>query len=147
MQPDKENQMAQDDDLRLKIQALADNELHPDEIPEVLSRIQGNYELRSEYAQLLRLNARIHQAREPRTGEPAPSRRFGLASGLGLAVFGSSYAVLLGYAVYSVFRRGTPLAIIASGTGLLGGILLLLAGAIRERRQERKTDRYDEVVR
>ena len=135
------------DDLRLKIQALADNELPPGEIPAVLSQIQGSYELRTEYAELLRLNARIHQAREPRRPEPPPPRRFGFVSGIGLAVFAGSYAVLLGYALYSLLRRGTPLAIIASVSGLVGGILLLLAGAIRDRKNERATDRYDEVIR
>jgi membrane associated rhomboid family serine protease len=55
--------------------------------------------------------------------------------------------VLLGYALYSLVVRGTPLAIIASVSGIIGGILLLLAGAIRDRRRERQTDRYDEVIR
>lgn len=141
-----EDQLDQDD-LRLKIQALADSELPPQEIHAILTVIQGNYELRTEYAELLRLNARIHQAREPGSPEPSPPRRYGLAFGAGLAVFGGSYAVLLGYALYSLIVRGTPLAIIASVSGIIGGILLLLAGAIRDRRRERKTDRYDEVIR
>lgn len=45
--------------IHLAIQALADNELSPDKIPELLDILHARYELREEYSQLLRLRASL----------------------------------------------------------------------------------------
>lgn len=53
------------EELLFQIQALADNELPEEQIPEVLKQIEGNYELREEYAQLLQLNHRLSEVPFP----------------------------------------------------------------------------------
>ena len=140
-------------EIRIKLQALVDNELPASEIDEVLEEIQGSYEYRAEYAQLLKLR------RELRAGIAEPTSQEWLARaerrimrrvsrGVGTALLLGSYAILFGYALFTLF--GDPevpvivSVLVAAGTL---GFTVLLVNAIGDRVRERKTDRYRGIIR
>jgi hypothetical protein len=141
------------DDIRLKIQALADNELPESEIGPVLERIQGSYEYREEYAQLLRLRKRLAGVvvPEPRGDwvvevEKKTTRK--LTRGLGSILFIASYVALLGVGIVSVVRESEVPVYVAVlvGVGALGFVTLLI-NAIADRVRESRTDKYKGVMR
>ena len=138
------------DDITLKIQALADNELPEEEIQTVMTAIQGSHEYRAEYVEMLRLKKRLAGEAVPELTEEwvdklerRITRRAGRFSGN--LLFIGSYVVLLGYSVYSLFRDSdVPLLVsILVGAGIVG-FLLLLGGAIVDRIRESRTDRRPE---
>lgn len=141
------------DEIRLKVQALADNELPEQEIGPVLEMIQGSYEYRAEYADLLRLKKRLAGCVVPEPGqdwvahaERSVMRK--LFRGAGTVFFVGSYLGLLAFGLASLFRDpGVPLfASLLVGAGILG-LLVLLGSAIADRVRENKTDKYRGVMR
>lgn len=141
------------EEVRLKVQALVDNELPEDEIPVVLAEIEASYELRTEYVALLRLRKRLGGAVVP---EPSPewfekvSRRRGRTalSMTGMIFFAASYLLLIVYAVASLFRSaGTAIWVKVGVIGLIAGFGIYLAMTVMDRIRESKTDKYKGVMR
>ncbi len=139
-------------DILIRVQALVDNELPAEHIDEVLARIASDRALSAEYAAQLKLKQKLRSgmSRVPdewlRNAERRVSRRITRGSGLALLI--GSYALLLGYAIYSLFTDpGVPLIVaVLSGTLVLG-VAFLLINAIADRVRESRTDRYKEIVR
>jgi hypothetical protein len=137
----------------MKIQALVDNELPESEIEPTIEAIQGSYEYRAEYAELLKLRKKLSSGAVPppsqdwlREAEKKVSRRIG--RGLGTVLFLGSYVILLGYAVFTMFRDPS-VPIIVSVLILSGivGFVVLLGNAIADRVRESKTDKYRGIIR
>lgn len=149
---DRDEHLPQDD-IRIRIQALVDNELPESEIESVLEAIEGSYEYRSEYAQLLKLRRKLgsgpaqHVSEEwVERAERRVTRR--VSRGVGVALFLGSYLVLLGYAIYTMFREpDVPLIVSVLTLGIVAGFVVLLANAIADRVRERRTDKYRGVIR
>ena len=141
------------EEIQLKIQALADNELPEGEIGSVLDAVQGSYEYREEYAELLRLKKRLSGvvAKDPGVdwvlaAERSISRK--LFRGIGTVFFIGSYLALLGVAVVTLFQdSAVPIIVsILVGVGILG-LIVLLGTAIVDRVRESRTDKYRGVIR
>lgn len=141
------------EEIQLKIQALADNELPEGEIGLVLDAVQGSYEYREEYAELLRLKKRLSGvvAKDPGidwvlAAERSISRK--LFRGIGTVFFIGSYLALLGVAVVTLFQDSeVPIIVsILVGVGILG-LIVLLGTAIVDRVRESRTDKYRGVIR
>jgi len=141
------------EEIQLKIQALADNELPEGEIGSVLEAVQGSYEYREEYAELLRLKKRLSGvvAKDPGVdwvlaAERSISRK--LVRGIGTVFFIGSYLALLGVAVVTLFQDSeVPIIVsILVGVGILG-LIVLLGTAIVDRVRESRTDKYRGVIR
>ena len=141
------------DEIRFKIQALADNELPEEEIEPTLDLIQGSYEYRREYAELLRLKRHLNAQPIPpvteewiERAERRISRR--ISRGTGTVLFVGSYLVLLGYAIFTMFRDPeVPLIVAVLVSAVVLGAGVLLGSAIADRVRERKTDKYREIIR
>ncbi|MFP4113108.1 MAG: hypothetical protein ACOC2Y_04700 [Spirochaetota bacterium] len=141
------------DEIRMKIQALVDNELPESEIEPTIEAIQGSYEYRTEYAELLRLKKRLGSGPAPRPSEDwleKAERRISrrVSSGLGTLLFIGSYVVLLAYAIYTLFRDPeVPLIVsVLTVTGVVG-FVVLLGNAIADRVRESRTDKYRGIIR
>lgn len=138
-------------EMKLRIQALADNELPENEIAGVLDSIQGSYEYRHEYAELLRLKRKLGGlvVEEPKQEwfEQVNKRvRRRALSALGTVAFVGSYAGLAFYAVVTVIRRSSfPALVIAALAVGAGGLLALLAMTISDRIRESRSDKYRSV--
>ncbi|HUX21768.1 MAG TPA: hypothetical protein VMW69_11060 [Spirochaetia bacterium] len=141
------------EELTLKMQALVDNELAVEEIPRILSEIEGSYEMRDEYVTLLQLKKQLDGARlkepDPEWFEVAArkaSRRAFFWTGN--LLFLGSYALLIGYALLSIFRAaetGTWVKICVAGVAL--GFIVLLFRAIADRIRESRNDKYKGVMK
>jgi len=141
------------DRIELKIQALADNELPESEIPEVLAEIQGSYEYRQQYAEMLSLKRRLAglAIRPPGPDWVAAAEKRVLRKlfrGTGTTLFVASYLALLGVGFVYLFRDpDVPIFIsVLVAVGALG-LFVLLGNAIADRVRERKTDKYRGVLR
>lgn len=141
------------EEIQLKIQALADNELPEEKIGPVLDAVQGSYEYREEYAELLRLKKRLSGVVGKGPGsdwvlaaERSITRK--LFRGIGTVFFIGSYLALLGVAVITLFQDSdVPIYVsILVGVGILG-LVVLLGNAIADRARESRTDRYRGVIR
>ena len=147
------NEHIPEDDIRIRIQALVDNELPEGEIEAVLAEIEGSYDYRTEYAELLKLRRKLGPGPAQRVSdewveraEARVTRRIG--RGLGMVLFLGSYLVLLGYAIYTMLREpDVPLIVAVLILGVVAGFVVLLATAIADRVRERKTDRYRGIIR
>lgn len=141
------------EEIQLRIQALADNELPEEEIAPVLEAIQGSYEYREQYAELLKLKRKLAGVAVSDPGSDwvaRAERRIGrrLFRGTGTLLFVISYLALLGVGVVALFREAEIPLYVAILVGIgLAGLLSLLAGAIADRVRERKTDKYRGVLR
>lgn len=153
MSPHDQGNNVPADEIRMKIQALVDNELPESEIEPTIEAIQGSYEYRAEYAELLKLRKKLSSGAVPppsqdwlREAEKKVSRRIG--RGLGTVLFLGSYVILLGYAVFTMFRDPS-VPIIVSVLILSGivGFVVLLGNAIADRVRESKTDKYRGIIR
>jgi hypothetical protein len=141
------------DEIQLKIQALADNELPEEEIGQVLAAVQGSYEYREEYAELLRLKKRLSGVLSKGPGsdwvlaaERSITRK--LFRGVGTVFFIGSYLALLGVAVATLFRDSDVPVYVSVLVGVgIAGLLVLLGTAIADRVRESKTDKYRGVIR
>lgn len=143
------------EDAKLKVQALADNELPEEEIGPVINHIESCYTCRDEYISLLKLKKRLNALHmdipEPEKTwfeklQKKPFHRF--SSGFGMVLFLGSYLVLIGYALYDFFTTGGegPIVKIITAVILLS-VFLLLGNAIYDRIQESKTDKYKGVIK
>ena len=141
------------DEILVKIQALADNELPESEIDSVLEAIQGSYEYRDEYAALLKLRRSLGAGPAGRPSEDwlakterKISRR--LSRGIGTLLFIGSAVALLAYATVSMFRDpDVPRFVSILAAGGAAGAAILLVSAIADRVRERKTDKYRGIIR
>jgi uncharacterized membrane-anchored protein len=141
------------EELTLKMQALVDNELAVEEIPRVLNEIEGSYEMRNEYVTLLQLKKQLEGAKqkEPSTewfeeaAHKASRRAF---SWTGNLLFLGSYALLVAYAFFSIFRAADVEAWVKiCVVGVALGFLVLLFRAIADRMRESRSDRYKGVMK
>jgi len=141
------------EDIRLKIQALVDNELEETEIAEVLSLVESNYDLRDEYIRLLKLQRKMKGISVPEPPEEwfaDMQKRKGRKAfaGIGQIFFFGSYLLLLGYALYSLFTdssEGLFIKLVVGGVFL--GLVSLLGVAIADRVKESETDKYKGVMK
>jgi hypothetical protein len=141
------------EEIQLKLQALADNELAEDEIGPVLTAVQGSYEYREEYAELLRLKKRLSGVvgRGPGNdwvlaAERSITRK--LFRGLGTVFFIGTYLALLGVAALTFFRDSDVPTYVSVLVGVgIAGLVVLLGTAIADRVRESRTDKYRGVIR
>jgi hypothetical protein len=144
----------EEEELVFKVQALTDNELPEEEIPSIMSSIEGNYRLRDEYVRLLQLKRQLSGM--PKLAlrkewyeefEKRRSRRTPM-------YIGSLFAVL--YAVWSlIFFGGEILDVtlprwlhIAGLFSLTASILSFLVNALWQRGSENRNDRsYKDVMK
>ena len=139
--------------MRLKIQALVDNELPEDQIDDVLRAIRMSDEYTAEYADLLRLKQTVAEdairALPEEWLEKAEKkilRRIG--RGFGQILFIGSYVALLGYSVFTMFRQpAIPVTVTILVSALLAGVVFLLGNAIADRVREGKDDKYRGIIR
>jgi hypothetical protein len=141
------------EEAKLKAQALIDNEIDEREVPSLISHLESCYVCRDEYIALLGLQKRFQNhgipAPPPEWFESLPkkiARRTG--SLVGKIFFYSSYALLLGYALYSLLsskETGIPVKIALAGIVL--GFVVLLGITIVDRITESKNDRYKGVIK
>jgi hypothetical protein len=141
------------EEIRLKIQALVDHELEVEEISEVLSLVESNYQLRDEYIRLLKLQKKLKGLSVPEPPEEwfqDMRKRVGRRAfaGLGQVFFFGSYLLLLGYVLYALFSDSSEgLFIKLVVGGVFVGLLSLLGVAVADRVKESKTDRYKGVMK
>ncbi|TVR63069.1 MAG: hypothetical protein EA426_01255 [Spirochaetaceae bacterium] len=141
------------EEIRLRIQALVDNELPSEDIPAVLEQIENSYEFRQEYKELLVLKKRL-------SGEPIPeppdawfdrmTRSVARKTGSFVAriVFLGSYVLLIAYAIVSLLRdSATPGLVRLAVAGIVVGIIALFVVALSDRMKESKHDKYKGVIR
>lgn len=144
--------MINNDDLILKIQALADNELSEEEIPEVLKQIEGSYEHRDFYINLLQLKHKTtpHLPQPPETVyRNIRNRTTRSASNiLGITLFLGSYLLLFAYFLFSVIVHPEIVLLvrIVVGIGAFGGFILLIISLI-DRMKEKRNDKYKDIIR
>lgn len=141
------------EELKLKIQALVDNELSEEEIPDILRKIEGSYEMREDYITLLKLKKRLSGSHGPEPNrewfEQAAYRAGRRAvSWTGNLLFLGSYLALLGYALFSLLRMAeVALWEKISLAGIALGFIVLLSRAIADRIEESRTDKYKGVMK
>ena len=124
--------MSECDEIKLKVQALADNELDEGQIPEVVHHIE--------------------------IGVPEPSREWfeeldkkkfrKFSSVLGKILFFGSYLLLIVYALYTFFidQEGEMVLKVLVGA-VCAGVAVLLGVTIADRVKENKTDKYKGVMK
>lgn len=141
------------EELKLKIQALVDNELAESEIPRVIGEIEGSYEMRDEYVSLLQLKRRLEGARQegpnPEWFE-AVARKAGRRAGFwsGNILFLGSYALLLVFSLVTLFRAADTELWVKLGVAGVGlGFLIFLFRAITDRIRESHSDKYKGVMK
>jgi len=144
-----------DEALLFQIQALVDNELSPDEIPGVLAKIEGNYEYRDEYTQLLQLKSRL--ARVPFPSPPTPwyepfetriQRKILMVLGMITGILG--LGVMVARSLLQSLQPETSGGTMLLGTGfiLLGlSFFFLLGHALWYTWEETKSKSYREIIR
>jgi hypothetical protein len=141
------------DDRILRVQALVDNELPAHDIRPTLEMIQADAELQQEYAEMLKLRWAVGPGPSTRVPEAwvakaEQSVRRKAGRGLGVALLVGSYAILIGYALFTLFASpDTPVIVAILISASVLGFLFLLANAIGDRMRERKADKYREVIR
>lgn len=141
------------DDIRVKIQALVDNELPESEIEPTMDAIQGSYEYRQKYVDLLKLRKQLGPGPAVRVSEDwlaKAERRISrkIGRGVGTILFIGSYVLLLGYAIFTMFGDpGVPLMVSVLTTASIVGFVVLLGNAIADRVRESRTDKYRGVIR
>ncbi len=141
------------EEIKLKVQALADSELDENEISEVLQHVESCYKCRNEYIELLKLNKRMKGVAYPEPEEEwfermskKPGRK--LSSIIGQLLFFGSYILLIGWALFSLFSdnsEGLFIKLVLGGIFL--GIIVLFGVTITDRIKESKTDRYKGVIK
>jgi pilus assembly protein TadC len=143
--------MINNDELILRIQALADNELPEDEIPEVLNQIEGSYEYRDLYINLLQVKSKttpqLPELSEPVYRKIRNKTTRALSTTIGIILFLGSYLLLFAYFLFSVIVQPQTVLLvrIVVGIGAFGGFLLLLISLI-DRIKEKKTDKYKDIL-
>ena len=141
------------EDMKLKIQALIDNELDEKEIPEVLDHISSCYQCRDEYIAFLKLQKKMKGEHVPEPPKEwfeqlAGKRLRKTGSVFGKVLFFGSYIVLLGYGLSQLFQapdEGLFIKLLIAA--IFGGLLILFGITVRDRIQESKTDKYKGVMK
>jgi hypothetical protein len=141
------------EDMTLKVQELADGEIAAEEIPQLLAHLAGCARCRDEYIRLLKLQTRFkslpYREPEPEWFETFSRRLLRRAGNVtGKIFFFGSYLLLLGYALFSLFKDSGESLVLKLGVGgIVLGVLILLAVTVADRITESKHDRYKGVMR
>ena len=141
------------EEARYKLQALMDNELVENEIPEAVNHMESCYRCREEYIGLLTLQKKLKGAAFPEPpGEwfEKAQKKIGrrITSSFGQVLFIGSYVLLLGYLIFSLLiSREVPFGLRFLIGGFTGGILVLLGVTVADRVKENKTDKYKGVIK
>ena len=138
---------------KLQIQALLDNEIEEQQITPLISHLESCYTCRNEYITFLKLQRKLAGIGIPEPPkewfEDLPNKVLHRTSGVfGKVLFFGSYALLLGYALYSLLSdRNTDNIIKVGIAGIAVGFLVLLGITIADRVRESKDDRYKGVIK
>jgi hypothetical protein len=145
--------MATCDEMKLKAQALIDNELDEKEIPEVVNHLESCYRCRNDYITLLQLQKKLKGVSAPQPPrewfEELPGKVFRRSISLfGKILFFGSYAALFVYAMYTFFvDKGEELFFKITVGGIVVGVIVLLGVTISDRVRESRTDKYKGVMK
>lgn len=143
----------QNEELILKIQAMVDNELPPEEIPDIMAKIEGNYRLREEYISLLQLKykmAKVPFPKPPITWYENFERRrrnkvfmaLGTASYLGATLLGGLLSFM------KKLSNGAPDWMQPTALVLLGlGTIFFIIHTAWYKMEETKGKSYKEIIR
>jgi predicted anti-sigma-YlaC factor YlaD len=138
---------------KLQIQALLDNEIEEHQITPLISHLESCYTCRNDYITFLKLQRKLAGIKIPEPPkewfEQLPNKVLRRRSRIfGKVLFFGSYALLLGYALYSLLRDRNVQSIIKIGiAGIAVGFLVLLGITIADRVRESKNDRYKGVMK
>ena len=138
---------------RLQMQALIDNEIEEQQVAPLISHLESCYSCRNEYITFLNLQRKLAGIGIPEPPkewfEALPNRVLRRTGRIfGKVFFFGSYALLLGYALYSLFGDRNTETIIKIGiAGIIIGFLVLLGITIADRVRENKDDRYKGVMK
>lgn len=138
---------------RLQMQALLDNEIEENQVAPLISHLESCYTCRNEYITFLKLQRKLAGI-----GIPEPPKEWfeGLPNKVlrrtsrvfGKVLFFGSYALLLGYALYTLLSdRNTDSIIKIAVAGIALGFIVLLGITIADRVRESKNDRYKGVMK
>lgn len=138
---------------KLQIQALLDNEIEEQQIAPLISHLESCYACRNEYISFLKLQRKLAGIAIPEPPkewfEKLPNKVLRRTSKIFAKVlFFGSYALLLGYALYSLLSdRNTENIIKIAVAGIAVGFLVLLGITAADRVRESKDDRYKGVMK
>ena len=145
--------MSDCDEMKLKVQALADNELEEDQISGVVNHIESCYRCREEYIQFLTLQKKMSGIGIPEPSkewfEELAGRKFRrVTARLGRFLFFGSYLLLIVYLLYTFFSDSSAALLPRILVGAIcAGVAILLGVTIADRVRESKTDKYKEVIK
>ena len=138
---------------KLQIQALLDNEIEEQQIAPLISHLESCYACRNEYISFLKLQRKLAGIGIPEPPkewfEKLPNKVLRRTSRIfGKVLFFGSYALLLGYALYSLLGdRNTENIIKIGVAGIAVGFLVLFGITVADRVRESKDDRYKGVMK
>ena len=138
---------------KLQIQALLDNEIEENQIAPLISHLESCYTCRNEYITFLKLQRKLAGIGIPEPPkewfERLPNKILRRTSRVfGKVLFFGSYALLLGYALYTLLSdRNTDSVIRIAIAGIAVGFIVLLGITIADRVRESKDDRYKGVMK
>jgi len=138
---------------KLQMQALLDNEIEERQVAPLISHLESCYTCRNEYITFLKLQRKLSRIDIPEPPkqwfECLPHKALRRTSGVFAKVlFFGSYALLLGYALYTLLGdRNTDSIIKIAVAGIAVGFFVLLGITIADRVRESKDDRYKGVMK
>jgi predicted anti-sigma-YlaC factor YlaD len=138
---------------KLQIQALLDNEIKEKQVTPLISHLESCYSCRNEYITFLKLQRKLAGISLPEPPkewfEALPNKVLRRSSKIvGKIFFFGSYALLFGYALYTLFSDRNTEGIIKIGiAGIVVGFLVLLGITVADRIRESKDDRYKGVMK
>jgi len=138
---------------KLQIQALLDNEIEEQQIAPLISHLESCYACRNEYISFLKLQRKLAGIGIPEPPkewfEKLPNKVLRRTSRIfGKVLFFGSYALLLGYALYSLLGdRNTENIVKIGVAGIAVGFLVLFGITVADRVRESKDDRYKGVMK
>jgi hypothetical protein len=141
------------EEAKLQVQALLDNEIEEQQVTPLISHLESCYSCRNEYITFLKLQRKMAGISVPEPPkewfETLPNKVLHRTSSMfGKILFFGSYALLFGYALFSLFKdRNTEGIIKISIGGILIGFAVLLGITVANRIREIKDDRYKGVMK
>jgi predicted anti-sigma-YlaC factor YlaD len=138
---------------KLQIQALLDNEIEDNQVAPLISHLESCYTCRNEYITFLKLQRKLAGIGIPEPPkewfERLPTKILRRTSRIiGKVLFFGSYALLLGYALYSLLGdRNTEGIVKIAVSGIILGFIVLLGITIADRVRENRDDRYKGVMK
>ena len=138
---------------KLQIQALLDNEIEEQQVGPLISHLESCYSCRNEYITFLKLQRKLSGIGFPEPPkewfEQLPNKVLRRRSRIfGKVLFFGSYALLLGYALYSLLSDGSTESVIKIGVaGIAVGFFVLFGITIADRARESRNDRYKGVMK